>query len=79
MLKILHQRNKCIGCNLCYEIWPLRWRISRVDGKCTLVGGVEKRGIWQVVISEDELEMNAKVVHACPEKIIRIVRKGKAQ
>jgi ferredoxin len=73
MSKILHHRGRCIGCNLCYEIWPLRWRMSRADGKCTLVGGIEKKGVWQVVVSEDELQPNKKAADACPVKIIRIV------
>lgn len=79
MIKILHQRNTCIGCNLCYEIWPLRWRISRADGKGTLVGGIEKKGVWQASVSEDELEMNMRVMNACPEKIIQIVHKARRQ
>jgi ferredoxin len=73
MPKILHHRGKCIGCNLCYEIWPVRWRISRTDGKCTLVDGKEKKGVWQVIISEDELALNVKAAAACPVKIIRVI------
>jgi ferredoxin len=73
MPKILHHRSKCIGCNICYEIWPLRWRLSRADGKCTLVDGIEKKGVWQVVISADELAINQKTAEACPVKIIRVM------
>jgi ferredoxin len=74
MPKILHQRAKCIGCNLCYEIWPLRWRVSRTDGKCTLIGGIDKKGIWQVTISEDEVSFNREAAKACPVKIIEIIK-----
>lgn len=73
MPKVLHHRNNCIGCNICFEIWPLRWRLSRVDGKCTLVDGVEKKGVWQARISADELEENRKAAEACPVKVIRII------
>ena len=73
MPKILHHRSKCIGCNICYEIWPLRWRLSRADGKCTLVDGIEKKGVWQVTISADELGINQQVAEACPVKIIRVM------
>ena len=72
MPKILHQRGRCIGCNICHEIWPLRWRMSRADGKCTLVGGVEKKGVWQVTVSADELTQNRMAAEACPVKIIRV-------
>lgn len=74
MPKILHYRNKCIGCNICYEIWPVRWRLSRVDGKCTLVNGIAKKGVWQTNISTDEVAVNEKVASACPVKVIRIVK-----
>ena len=74
MPKVLHQRARCIGCNLCFEIWPLRWRMSHIDGKCTLVNGTEKKNIWQVIISEDEVPYNQKVALACPLKIITIIK-----
>lgn len=74
MPKILHQRARCIGCNLCFEIWPVRWRVSRVDGKCTLIDGFEKKGVWQVTISKDEIWHNQKAASACPVKIITIVK-----
>ena len=74
MPKIFHHRSKCIGCNLCFEIWPVRWRMSRADGKCTLVDGTEKKGIWQAVISEDELSQNKRAARACPVKIITIIK-----
>ncbi|MHB8402007.1 MAG: hypothetical protein ACYDCN_08335 [Bacteroidia bacterium] len=42
MIRITQQRAKCIGCNACVEAAFYRWRISRKDGKCTLIGGKEK-------------------------------------
>ena len=47
--------------------------ILRKIGKCTLVWGVEKKGIWQVLISADELEYNERAAAACPVKIIQVV------
>ncbi len=72
MPKIIHYRKKCIGCNICFELWPLRWRISRKDGKCTLIDGIEKKGIWQVDISDNEYTDNLRVAKACPVKIIKL-------
>ena len=74
MPKILHHRGKCIGCNICHEMWPVRWRMSRTDGKCTLVNSLDKKGVAQAVISADELDINLKVADACPVKIIRVIR-----
>ncbi len=44
MIQILFYRQKCIGCNACVEAAPERWRMSRKDGKCHLIGGTEKKG-----------------------------------
>ncbi len=73
MPKIQFYRNKCIGCNICYETLPQRWRLSRVDGKSTLVGGVDKKGIYSAQLFPDELDANEFIAQACPVKIIKIV------
>lgn len=72
MIRIIQQRNKCIGCNACVEAADYRWRISRKDGKCTLVGGVEKRGFYSVVVDDMELEDNLLAAKNCPVNIITV-------
>lgn len=72
MYRIIQQRNKCIGCNACVEADAGRWRISRRDGKCTLVGGIEKKGYYSVIIDEHELEANKRAAKNCPVNIIQI-------
>ena len=74
MLKIIHQRNKCIGCNACVEAAPQRWGISRVDGKATLVGGVNKKGFYNVNVQDWELEENLRAKEHCPVNIIDVVQ-----
>jgi len=49
-----------------------RWRISQKDGKCTLVGGKEKKGIFMVVASNDEYNSNKIAASNCPVKVIKI-------
>ena len=71
-VRIFFQRNKCIGCNACVEANRTRWRLSRKDGKCTLVGAKEKSGIWIVDVEEEEYEANIKASQNCPVKIIRV-------
>jgi len=39
MIRITQQREKCIGCNYCVELAYDRWRMSKRDGKCTLIDG----------------------------------------
>lgn len=70
--KILHYRDRCIGCNACVEIAPQTWRISRKDGKAVLLGGADKKGIYQLEIHENDLAANLTAAEACPVKVIKI-------
>lgn len=72
MVIITQQRDKCIGCNYCVELAYNRWRMSKKDGKATLIGGVNRKGFYTVKVREDELEDNIKAADACPVKIIHI-------
>ncbi|KJS05941.1 MAG: ferredoxin [Vicingaceae bacterium] len=72
MIRITHQREKCIGCNYCVEIAYDRWRMSKKDGKCTLIGSKEKRGFYNVVVGDDEYIANVNAAKACPVKIIKV-------
>lgn len=72
MIRITQQRVKCIGCNACVEAADYRWRISRKDGKCTLVGGVAKRGIYSILVNDHELDDNLQAAKNCPVNIIKI-------
>ena len=74
MLRIIQQRIKCIGCNACVEAADYRWRISTKDGKCTLVGSVEKRGFHSVVVPDYEYEDNSLAAKNCPINIIKIIK-----
>ncbi|MDI9878147.1 ferredoxin [Flectobacillus longus] len=74
MFKLIHYRNRCIGCNACVEIAYHRWRMSKKDGKAVLLGAIEKKGIYQVQLNEDELSENEQALEACPVKVIQIVR-----
>lgn len=72
MIRITQQREKCIGCHACVEAANFRWRISRKDGKCTLIGGKGKKGWFIVIVEEDEFEPNTLAAQNCPVKIIRV-------
>ncbi len=72
MIRIIQQRAKCIGCNACVEAAYHRWRISRKDGKSTLVGAEEKNGFFQVIVDDHELEDNIRAAANCPVNIIQV-------
>lgn len=72
MVRIFFHRSKCIGCNACVEANRSRWRVSRKDGKCNLIGSKEKGGVYRVDVEEDEYQLNLKAAKNCPAKIIKV-------
>ncbi len=73
MSKLVHYRTKCIGCAVCHEMQPGRWRMSRRDGKATLVKGIVRKSVYVSVISPAEVSLAKKVAEACPVRIIKLV------
>lgn len=72
MFQIIFHRKKCIGCNACVEAAPERWRISQKDGRCHLIDGKEKKGIYRVLVSIEEYDLNLQAARNCPVKIIQL-------
>jgi ferredoxin len=73
MPKLIQYRNKCIGCGICFEMQPAFWRMSKKDGKATLVQSIVKKEIYQLALNEDDLDLSIEVEKACPVKIIKVV------
>jgi ferredoxin len=73
-MRILFQREKCIGCNYCVEQAPERWQMSKRDGKSVLIGGKLKGNMVQVEVGEAERDVNTRAAEVCPVKIIRLVK-----
>lgn len=71
MISISYYRIKCIGCNACVEADPSRWRVSKKDGKCNLVGGKEKKGVYTTQVGNEELTSLEAAKKNCPAKIIK--------
>lgn len=72
MFKIIQYRNKCIGCGICQELQPELWRMSKKDGKATLLKGIEKKGIFSIQIHPSQEGKSKEVARSCPVKIIRL-------
>ena len=72
MVRVIHLRAKCIGCNACVEADKSRWRMSRKDGKCTLIGGKANKGIYKMEAENDEYKLLLKAAKNCPVRIIKI-------
>lgn len=73
MSKIIHYRNKCIGCGICFEIQPDLWRMSTKDGKATLVHAIHKKEVYQLPLNANNDLGLQEVMEGCPVKIISVV------
>lgn len=74
MIRVIHYRAKCIGCNACVEADKNRWRMSRKDGKSTLIGGRNVNHIFRGEFENDEYKTIMKAVKNCPVRIIKADR-----
>ncbi len=72
MVRIIFYRVKCIGCNGCVEAAPDRWRVSKRDGRCSLIEGKEKKGIYKALVNIDEYAQNLQAAKNCPVNIIQV-------
>jgi ferredoxin len=70
--KILHIRNECIGCGACAAIDEDNWFMSE-DGKATLNKSKEvKKGIYELIVDEKEIELFKESSECCPVAIIKV-------
>lgn len=72
MPNIIHYRKKCIGCGICYEMMPSIWRMSKKDGKSTLLKAAVKKEVFVLPVDDSLIEEAKKVAKACPVKIIHV-------
>lgn len=72
MPKLIHYRDKCIGCGICYELQSELWRMSKKDGKATLVKAIQKRNVFILDINEQDALATQATVVACPVNVIKV-------
>ncbi|HEX6335083.1 MAG TPA: ferredoxin [Flavisolibacter sp.] len=72
MAKMVHYRNRCIGCGICFEMQPALWRMSRRDGRATLLCSVVKKQVSVRAIDPDVVALSKRVAAACPARVIKI-------
>lgn len=73
MPKIIQYRNNCIGCGICHERQPEYWRMSKKDGKATLLNAVVKKEIHMIDIAAHEAAESRSVAAACPAGVIKVM------
>jgi ferredoxin len=72
MIRILHYREKCIGCYYCVEFAPYRWEIDTDDGKSRLIDSIEKKNIFITIVPDFEYNENKLAADSCPVNCIKI-------
>lgn len=72
MPKIILYRDKCIGCALCAEMQPDHWRMSKKDGKATLVKADIKKGVHTLEIPVYAVPFSREVAKGCPVRVIKV-------
>ena len=73
MIRIIQYRRNCIGCGVCAEQQPELWRMSKRDGKATLLNGVGKKDLFILKVTGELQQRSTEIANACPVKIIKVV------
>jgi ferredoxin len=73
MPKVILYRNKCIGCGVCQERQPDLWRMSKKDGKATLLGATQKKDTFVLPIHPAFEDGARETAGVCPARIIQVV------
>ena len=68
-MKIIFEKEKCIGCGSCAALCEKYWEIKD-DGKSELKGSKDNAGKYELEISE--VECNQDAADACPVQCIII-------
>ena len=76
-IKVIHERNICIGCCACEAIAPKYWVMNK-DNKADLVGATKVEGKDEVYeLSLDAIEGNVEAAESCPVNCIHVEENGK--
>jgi ferredoxin len=52
---------------------PELWRMSKKDGKATLLGATEKKAVFIQLVNRADQQRTIEVTRACPTKIIKLI------
>ncbi len=81
MIKVVHERDICIGCGACAMLCPKNW-VMNADGKADLKPATKNQkmltkteDLHELEIPDEELENNEEAESSCPVLCIH-VKKG---
>jgi len=70
-MKIIQERDKCIGCGACVAVCPKFWQIEN-DNKSKLINSVINKKTDNYELETDKCECNQEAADNCPVSIIHI-------
>jgi len=69
MPKVIHEREKCIGCGACTAVCPAFWEMGD-DGKSVLKGGKKVGKNFELTVKEAGCNKDAE--NTCPVQCIHV-------
>jgi len=76
-IKVIHERNICIGCCACESIAPKIWVMNK-DNKSDLIGAIKVEGQDEVYeLKVEEMGPNMEAAESCPVNCIHVEEDGK--
>jgi ferredoxin len=70
-MRIIQQREKCIGCGSCVALCPKFFEMAE-DGKSTLKGAKKNEKTGNFELQVKEIDCLKEAVAACPVEILKI-------
>jgi len=70
-MKIIQEREKCIGCGSCVAACPKKWKMDK-DNKATLIGSKLNEKTNNYELEVEKLECSEEAAISCPISIIHI-------
>ncbi len=70
-MKIIHEREKCIGCGACAAVCPKYWEMAE-DGKSRLLGSALNPKNNNYELEGSKAGCNQEAADSCPVAIIHI-------
>jgi len=74
-VKVIHERDICIGCCACESIAPKFWKMNP-DTKADLIGAKKEDSKEVYVLETDAVAENIEAAQSCPVECIHIEENG---
>ena len=71
-MKIVHEKEKCIGCGSCVALCPKYWEMAE-DGKVQLLNSMLNEKSKNFELEIKKAECNQGAVDSCPVQCISII------